>query len=43
MNQNEAMDILAVIKAFFEAILKVFEALGIKFGAKEETDETTTA
>lgn len=43
MNQKEALEILDVIRAFFDAIFRVFEALGIKFGAKEETDETTTA
>ena len=35
----DANEILQIIKAFFDAILNIFKALGINFGKKEE--ETT--
>lgn len=32
----DANEILQIIKSFFDAILKIFKALGINFGEKEE-------
>ena len=42
-SEFSATDILLIIKAFFDAVLNVFKALGINFGDKTEDGETTTA
>ncbi len=38
----EIQQVLDIIKSFFDAILKIFESLGI-IKPKAEEDETTTA
>ena len=38
----EAQEILDIVKAFFEAILAVFNALSGLFNKKEETDAANT-
>lgn len=42
MNQGEALEILEIIKAFFDAIIAIFKALGL-IKTEEEPNEETSA